>query len=178
MQEFQQTHEKEGTSRFAVNKSDEPFVFADLIGQKIFAEDGQVTGTKDGKPYTQHHKKGSTAQMWFEFAQGGREIPLDKESYLIWRCARRYVVLALDAPGGDAQVQAAAAQRRRTIRPFRGNCLASVATSGVLVERAGRVRKHWRKHVFLEAHNPKAAGSNPAHATNLFNGLRRYAVAS
>ena len=32
MQEFQQTHEKEGTSRFAVNKSDEPFVFADLIG--------------------------------------------------------------------------------------------------------------------------------------------------
>ena len=31
MQELQQTHEEEGTSRFAVNKNDEPLVFVDLI---------------------------------------------------------------------------------------------------------------------------------------------------
>ncbi len=93
MQELQQTHEPEGTSRFAVNKSDEPLVFVDLVHQKIHANDGKVSGTKDGKPYVKYFKKGSTAGMWFPFASGSRDIPLGEERYLVW--------VAIDGPGAE-----------------------------------------------------------------------------
>ena len=93
MQELQQTHEEEGTSRFAVNKNDEPLVFVDLIMQKVYENDGRVDGTKDGKPYTRYHKKGSTARMWFPFVNGAPEIPLGEEQYLVW--------VTIDGPGAE-----------------------------------------------------------------------------
>lgn len=93
MQELQQTHHQDGVSRFTVNKSSEPLVFVDVIHQTIYTKDTQISGSRNGHSYTKHFKKGTTNQMFFSFANGLREIPLEADHYLIW--------LAIDGAGAE-----------------------------------------------------------------------------
>jgi prepilin-type processing-associated H-X9-DG protein len=107
MRELQQTHEEDGTSRFTVNKSDEPLVFVDVIWQRLHERAGQSSVRIGGIHYAEAYRKGQMSSLNIAFADGHQSLSRDDvphperygHQYLIW--------LVIDGPGAETSLKIA-----------------------------------------------------------------------